>query len=197
MIEAIARHIRHGGRLLVRAPLFAATAILSLAIGLGANTAIFTVANALLFAPTKHIREMDTLVDIGRTTGGQGFDTVSFATYADLHDRNTVFDGVYALREPQPLSLGGDDGADRVYGEQVSASYFDVLGLVPAAGGFFHPMSCRFLGSPEKTLLHSDHDPVCGTARRSASSQIVSCRSAGNWRGAPPYVSYAGRKRRM
>ena len=155
MIEAIARHIRHSVRLLVRAPLFAATAILSLAIGLGANTAIFTVANALLLAPTKHVRDMDTLVDIGRTTGGQGFDTVSFATYADLRDRNTVFDGVYALRAAQPLSLGGDDGADRVFGEPVSASYFDVLGLVPAAGGFFHTAE-EHIGVPLRKVVLSD-----------------------------------------
>ena len=93
--------------------------------------------------------------NIGRTTGGQGFDTVSFATYADLRDRNTVFDGVYALREPQPLSLGGNDGADRVYAEQVSASYFDVLGLVPAAGGFFHTAEEQ-VGVPLRKVVLSD-----------------------------------------
>jgi FtsX-like permease family len=76
------RQLRHSVRLLARSPLFTVTAIASLAIGLGANTAIFTAANALLLAPTKHVRDMGHLVDIGRTTNGRGFDTVSFATYA-------------------------------------------------------------------------------------------------------------------
>ena len=61
----------HTLRLLARTPLFALTAIASLAIGIGANTAIFTAANALFFAPTAGVREWDRLVDIGRTTEGR------------------------------------------------------------------------------------------------------------------------------
>ena len=132
----------HTLRLLARTPLFALTAIASLAIGIGANTAIFTAANALLFAPTAGVREMDRLVDIGRTTEGRGFDTVSYATYADLRDRiraaESPFEGVYATRfEPVPLAFGTNDGAERIYGEQVSPSYFEVLGVQPAAGVAF------------------------------------------------------------
>jgi putative ABC transport system permease protein len=132
----------HTLRLLIRTPLFALTAIASLAIGIGANTAIFTAANALLLAPTAGVREMDRLVDIGRTTEGRGFDTVSYATYADLRDRiraaESPFESVYATRfEPVPLALGTNDGAERIYGEQVSPSYFEVLGVQPAAGVAF------------------------------------------------------------
>ena len=132
----------HTLRLLARTPLFTLTAIASLAIGIGANTAIFTAANALLFAPTAGIREMNRLVDIGRTTQGRGFDTVSFGTYADLRDRikttGSPFEGVYATRlEPVPLSFGTSDGAERIYGEQVTPSYFEVLGVQPAAGVVF------------------------------------------------------------
>jgi len=129
----------HTLRLLARTPLFTLTAVVSLAIGIGANTAIFTVANALLFAPTAGVQDMHRLVDIGRTTEGSGFDTTSYPTYTDLRARQTVFENVYATRmEPQPISLGGADGAERIYGEQVSASYFDVLGVQPAAGTLFH-----------------------------------------------------------
>jgi predicted permease len=132
----------HTLRLLARTPLFALTAVASLAIGIGANTAIFTAANALFFAPTAGVREMDRLVDIGRTTEGRGFDTVSYATYADLRDRiraaSSPFEGVYASRlEPQALSFGASDGAERIYGEQVTPSYFEVLGVRPAAGVVF------------------------------------------------------------
>ena len=133
----------HTLRLLARSPLFALTAIASLAIGIGANTAIFTAANALFFAPTTGVREPNRLVDIGRTTEGRGFDTVSFVTYADLRDRvraaSSPLEAVYGSRlEPVPLSFGTSDGAERIYGEQVTPSYFEVLGVRPAAGVVFH-----------------------------------------------------------
>jgi len=134
----VVMHVRHAARQLRRTPAFALAAVASLAIGIGANAAIFSVADALLLAPTPGVRDAGRLVDVGRTTDGQGFDTVSFPTYRDLAARSDLFDGLYALRvEPTALSLGAADGAERVFGEQVSASYFDVLGLVPAAGSFF------------------------------------------------------------
>jgi predicted permease len=130
--------MRHAWRLLSRTPVFTATAILSLAVGIGANTAIFTAANAIFFAPAAGVQAPGDLVDLGRTRAGQGFDTVSYPTYVDLRSRNTVFAGVYAYRlEPQPMSLGSEAGAERIYAEEVSANYFEVLGLAPAAGGFF------------------------------------------------------------
>ena len=152
-MESISGQFQHAIRVVLRAPMFALTAMLSLAIGIGANTAIFTVANALLIAPTAGVRDMHELVDIGRTTEGRGFDTVSFALYRDLSARDSVFSGVYALRlEPQAFSLGGKDGADRIYGEQVSASYFDVLGLQPATGAFFRTQE-EHLGVPLRKVV--------------------------------------------
>jgi predicted permease len=137
-MTAVIRNARLAARLLARSPIFTVTAVASLAIGIGANTAIFTAANALFFAPTAGVRDIGRVVDIGRTTEGRGFDTVSFPTYQDLRARDSVFESVYASRiEPQPLSLGAEAGAERIYGELVSASYFDVLGLQPSAGTFF------------------------------------------------------------
>ena len=138
MLDRLAHHLKYSARVIARSPVFAVTAVLSLAIGIGANTAIFTVANGLLLAPTPGVREPGRLVDIGRTQGGRGFDTVSYQTYADVRDGSPIFDGIFASRmEPMALSLAGDDGAEVANGEQVSASFFDVLGLVPAAGTFF------------------------------------------------------------
>jgi predicted permease len=148
-------YLRDAVRQLVQAPLFTVTAVASLAIGIGANAAIFSIANAVLLAPTPGVTDMARLVDIGRTTGGRGFDTVSYLTYADLRDRVAAFEGVYAMRlEPAPLSLGGADGAERIYGELVSASYFDVLGLTPAAGGFFRTPEER-IGVPLRKVVLS------------------------------------------
>ena len=70
-------NLRHAARQLVRSPVFSIAAVVSLAIGIGANTAIFTATNALLLAPTAGIREMNRLVDVGRTRpSGSEFDTV-------------------------------------------------------------------------------------------------------------------------
>ena len=147
MIDPIA-HLRQGLRLVRRSPVFTATAVLSLALGIGANTAIFTVVNAVLLAPTPGLTNATQLVDIGRTTNGRGFDTVSFATFTDLAARHDVFAGVTAVRfEPEAMSLGGADGADRIFTGQVSANYFDVLGMSPAAGVFFHTSEER-IGDP-------------------------------------------------
>lgn len=154
-MESFAGPIRSAIRSTARSPLFAVTAALSLAIGIGANTAIFSAANGLLLAPTRGVRDMHDLVDIGRTTDGRGFDTVAYGTFRDLQQRDAVFAGVYATRlEPQALSLGGPDGAERIYAEQVSASYFDVLGVQPSAGTFFRTPDEQ-LGVPLRKVVLS------------------------------------------
>jgi len=152
-MERLVRPVRYACRLLARSPLFTTTAILSLSIGIGANTAIFTAANALLLAPAQGMREPDRLVQLGRTVNGSGFDTVSYALYADLQARVRIFENVYADRfEPLPLSLGADQGAERIYGEQVSATYFDTLGVAPATGDVFHG-SEEQLGTPLRKVV--------------------------------------------
>jgi predicted permease len=139
LFDRSSRHVRHAVRLVIHSPLVTFVATASLAIGIGANVAVFTAANALLFARTPGIADPDRLVDIGRSTRGQGFDTLSYVTYTELRDRNTVFSGVFAARfEARAISLGGAGGADRAYAQQVSASFFDVLGVRPALGGVFH-----------------------------------------------------------
>jgi FtsX-like permease family protein/MacB-like protein len=138
MFDAWLQDVRYAARLLRRNPLFALTAALSLAIGIGASTTIFTVANALLFKPPAGVVESHRLVDVGRTQNGQGFDNGSYPNYLDIRSRNTVFTDVYASRlGAEPLSLGGRDGAERIYGDMVTINYFAVLGTRPAAGRLF------------------------------------------------------------
>jgi predicted permease len=138
VVDRIAQDLRYAVRLLRRNPLFALTAVLSLAVGIGANTTIFTIANALLFRAPVGVAEPDRLVDIGRSQNRQGFDTNSYPNYLDIRKRNTVFSGVYAYRlDPSPMSLGGPDGAERVYGTIVTNNYFDVLGARPRVGRLF------------------------------------------------------------
>lgn len=131
------RHFRNALRLFVRQPLFTATAVISLAIGIGANATIFSVANGILLAPTAAVAAPDRVVDIGMTRANSGFDTMSYPNFVDMRDRNHTLTGMYATDfEPKALSLGADDGATRIYGQMVSAGFFDVLGVTPACGSF-------------------------------------------------------------
>jgi putative ABC transport system permease protein len=154
-IDRLFAHLRLAVRQLVRAPLVAGVATLSLAIGIGANTAVFTIANALFFAPLTGVVDPGRVLDVGRTTNGSGFDTTSYPLYQDLRAQATSLEGVYAMRgEPRPVSVGATDGAERAFGLDVSASYFDVLGTRAAAGGFFHSGDER-LGTPLRRVVLS------------------------------------------
>jgi putative ABC transport system permease protein len=129
---------RYALRLLGRSPVFTATAVLSLAIGIGANTTIFSVANALLLRPLPGLARANRLVDIGRTQNGRGFDSTGYPNYRDVRERTTTLSGVYAIRlEPQVMSLASADGAERVYGTTVSGNYFTVLGTEAVRGRLF------------------------------------------------------------
>jgi predicted permease len=138
MVETLIQDVRYAIRLLRRSPVFTLTAALSLAIGIGANTTIFSVASALLLRPLPGLSEPARLVDVGRTRRGQGFDTTSYPNYRDLRERTTTMSGVYAYRgEPEAMALAGPDGAESVYAEGVTGNYFNVLGTRAAAGRMF------------------------------------------------------------
>jgi len=154
MIDPWLQDVRYAARLLRRNPVFALTAALSLAIGIGANTTIFTVANALLFKPPAGVVDADRLVDVGRSQDGQGFDNNSYPNYLDLRARSPVFTDVYAYRlGPEAMSLGGRDGAERIYGEMVTTNYFSILGTRAHAGRLFLPSDGDRPGETPLTVL--------------------------------------------
>ena len=158
MFEAAWQDVRYGLRLLRRSPLFTATAVLSLAIGIGANTTIFSVASAMLFRPLPGVRQPGRLVDIGRTQDGHGFDNSSYPNFRDVRARVTTLSDVYAIRlEAQPMGLGGTDGAERIYGTLVSGNYFSILGTTPALGRLFTDDDDRnAAGSPAVMVISHD-----------------------------------------
>jgi predicted permease len=153
-----ARHdLIHAARLLRRNPVVTITATLSLAIGIGANTTIFTVAKALLFQPPAGVVEPYRLVDIGRSRGGVGFGPSSYPNYLDIRRRATTLDDVYAYsRFPQAMSAGGAGiGTESIFGSVVTVNYFTVLGAVPAVGRLFGVAESAQPGaSPVVVLSH-------------------------------------------
>jgi predicted permease len=132
--------VRHALRLLARSPVFAVTAIASLALGIAASTTIFTLADSLLLAPRAGLRNPAEIVDIGRANDGNGFDNMSHPVFKYLRDHTQTMAGMAGVDfGGGPLSLSDGRTSERVFGTLVSGNYFDVLGSRPALGRFFHP----------------------------------------------------------
>ncbi len=127
--------VRYALRLLTRTPGFAAVAILTLALGIGANTAIFTVVNALLIQPLPY-RHAERLVMVWqdlRARGGPADEWATPGNYADWRKEKAIFDEVAVISGWRPTLTGGAE-PEPIPGEQVSHEYFSVLGVDPLAG---------------------------------------------------------------
>ncbi|MGA2588481.1 MAG: ABC transporter permease [Bryobacteraceae bacterium] len=118
-------------------PAFSAVAVLTLALGIGANTAIFSIINAALLRrlPVAHASE---IVSLNEKMGGGVVPTFSYPNYRDMRDRNTVLSGLMAYRF-LPASLGLPGNNQRLWGYLVTGNYFDVLGVGAARGRVLHP----------------------------------------------------------
>jgi predicted permease len=138
--DTLAQDVRYAIRLLQRYPLFTLTAALSLAVGIGANASVFTIANGLLrFSPVA-VADPDRVVDIGRSLDGLpiGFNPGSYPDYLDVRRRTTTLEHVYARTLfPRDMILGEGAGAERVVAEVVTTNYFATLGTRPALGRLF------------------------------------------------------------
>lgn len=128
--------LRHAVRVLARRPLFTAVAAGSLAIGIGANTALFGVANVLLLEPPPGITGWDRAVELGRGQRGRGFDTFAYPELGDIAASVPALDEV-AGWSMASFSVGAEEGSLRRQGMHVDVDYFDVLGVEPAMGRFF------------------------------------------------------------
>ncbi len=139
-IEDAQRDLVYAARLLRRNPVFTLTAVVSVAIGIGANTAIFSVANALLFRSPAGVAGPRRLVDIGVTRGGRGFNG-SYVDYLDIRERATTLETVYASRlfgaRLAMTDPAGDAGVEAVAGTFVSMNFFTSLGAAPERGRLF------------------------------------------------------------
>ena len=156
MLDTTRQDARYAARALGRSPLFTLTALLSLAIGIGATTAIVTVANTLLLRPPPGVGNPERVVQIGQTRDGQGFDNFSYPNFLDMRASAKSLTGIAAIRmEPQSLSLAGPDGGEAVQGSIVSANLFEVLQAKPTLGRFFLPEEDRVpRANPVVVLTH-------------------------------------------
>jgi predicted permease len=153
---ALSTDLRQSVRLLGRSPLFTLTSIVSLALGIAAAAAIFSLTDALLFEPAAGVRDARSIVDIGRANYGSGFDNMSHPAYQHLHDHSRTVDVAAVDFGGGPMSLGTGGSSERVTGTQVSANFFDVLGTRPALGRFFRADEDQVPGErPVVVLSHA------------------------------------------
>ncbi|HEV2424796.1 MAG TPA: ABC transporter permease [Terriglobia bacterium] len=167
-METLLRDLRCAVRMLARAPGFAALAIVTLALGIGANTAIFTVANSVLLRPLAY-RDPAQLVRI--STRRDGGCCLSLPYYELLRDTNHSFSGVAAYQY-DTANLAGREGAEQVDAERVTGNFFDVLGVKPLAGRAFLPGEDRPGSSPVALVGYELAARLFGDVRRAAGRHL-------------------------
>lgn len=159
MLRTISQDLRSGLRLLKKSPGFTLVAILSLALGIGANTAIFTIINAVFLHPLP-VQEPAQLVEVF-TRDTKTIDAnplfqltpTSLPNYEDYRDQNTVFSGLAAVTFALPLNWGGQSEPQQLFGSLVSPNFFDVLGVKPYRGRFFFPEEGKKIGADPVVVL--------------------------------------------
>ncbi|HSV63647.1 MAG TPA: ABC transporter permease [Chthoniobacterales bacterium] len=131
--------IRYGIRQLIKHPAFTIIAILTLALGIGANTAIFSVVNAVLLKPLP-FPAPDQLIAVGMTDTRQKDQTnlgsLSYPDFFDFRDQNRTLANIAVYRD-RSAALTGEEGATSVHGVRASAEFFDILGIKPKIGRAF------------------------------------------------------------
>ena len=134
IVETTASDVRHAVRRLRRYPAHALLGALTLALGIGASTAIFSAVNPVLFQPLPY-PDPGRLMLIWDNNSGSRLD-VTFGTYRELSERNHSFESMAVMRPVQP-TLTGVAEPERLDGQYVSADFFRVLGVRPALGRDF------------------------------------------------------------
>src|ERR1700682_1026410 len=131
--------LRYALRTLRKAPVFSGVAVLSLALGIGANTAIFSLVDQVLLRllPVKEPQQLTILAMRGMHYGSNsGGNALSYPMYSDIKANNQVFSGMFC-RFPYRMSITFNGQTERVGGELVSGTYFPVLGVGAAVGRTF------------------------------------------------------------
>src|SRR5215208_4826468 len=144
--------LRYGLRVLLKAPAFTTVAVVTLALGIGANAAIFSVVNGVLLKSLP-FPEPERLVALNGTTESGRATAVSFPDYLDWRAGQSVF-AEMAARMPAGGVLTGDGEPERVTGRFVTAGFFRTLGVRPAAGRFFTEEEDRPGGERMMVLSH-------------------------------------------
>jgi predicted permease len=135
---ALLQDVRYGIRMLAKSPGFTAVAVITLAIGIGATTTVFSWIDGVLLRPLPGVERPNELVAVENFAPDGAFLTTSFLDYRDYRDHLTSLAGI-AASQIEPLSIGTEPHAQQVWGEMVTGNYFAVLGVKPILGRAFSP----------------------------------------------------------
>jgi putative ABC transport system permease protein len=153
--------IRYGLRQLFKHPAFTLVAVLTLALGIGANTAIFSVVNAILLKPLP-FPEPQQLIAVGMTDTRQKgtpaeLNSLSYPDFFDFRDQNRTLASVAIYQDPL-FALAASEGAQSIHGVRCSAELFDVLGIKPIMGRSFSRADEQAGGGPGGLKVILSHD---------------------------------------
>src|SRR5437867_7375984 len=137
-IENLGQDIRYGARMLRKNPGFTAVAVLTLALGIGANTALFSVINAVLLRPLPY-REPDRLVAVCESNPRLGWDqyVTSMGAFTDWREQSSAFQELAGAMVLGPLPVADQAGTEMIHVPSVSANFFPLLGIQPILGRQF------------------------------------------------------------
>ena len=151
------RDLRFGLRSMGRAPAFSFFAVLTLALGIGASTTVFTVVNTLLLhpLPARNPSRLTALyiTDVKSQRGSGSLLPMSYLNLKDFQEKNDVFSEVGGFSPPMVMTLTENSESERFFGELVTQGYFEALGLIPAKGRFFLPAEDSAPGSAPVAVL--------------------------------------------
>ena len=139
----VARDLRFAGRAMRKNPVFVLFVVLTLGLGIGANTTVYTLINTLLLNPLP-VRDSSRLAAVSasetaRTARSGAELPISYLDLRDYQARNQVFDSLAGYTVPRPVTWQTEQGSERMFVELVTGNYFSTLGLHPARGRFFLP----------------------------------------------------------
>jgi predicted permease len=159
MAGTLKQDLRSGLRMLRKSPGFTFVAVLSLALGIGANTAIFTIINAVFLHPLP-VQDLAQLVEIftrdTKTVDANAnfqLTPTSLPNYEDYREQNNVLTGLAAVTFILPLNWGGQAEPQQLQASMVSPNFFDVLGVKPYRGRFFYPDEGKKVGADPLVVL--------------------------------------------
>ncbi len=139
-LEQLAQDVKFGSRMLRKTPGFTIVAVLTLALGIGANTVMFSVINVLLLKPLP-FHQPDRIVALNETESSPGFYPLSGADYLDWQSQNSTFAATSLFDYGAGFNASGDGSTEPAGAASVQANFFDVLGISPMLGRSFDPGS--------------------------------------------------------
>ena len=151
-METLWQDLKYGARMLAKNPGFTAVAVLTLALGIGANTTIFSWLNAVLLEPVPGAEASNELVMVLGTSRAQPRISLSYPDFVDFRERATSFAGI-AGQEELAFAMAGDGPPERIFGQLVSGNFFDVLGVRMLRGRGFLPEEDKTPGKHPVTVI--------------------------------------------